>query len=137
MMEKKKLTLDSKFDSKQKSFLKKVIPTIVFIGGLCCFTPVVLVLFGFSSVAFAASLSDTLYGSYKWAFRGIALLLLLASLGWYFYKKENVCSLDEFKRKRNKIINFTFLSIGIGIIAYIIWLYVIVELMGIALGIWG
>ena len=126
-----------KLDKKQKSFLKKIIPTVAVIGGLCCFTPVILVLFGLSTVAFAASLADTLYGTYKWAFRGVALVLLLASLGWYFYKKENVCSLDAVKRKRTKIINFTLLTISIGIIAYIIWLYVIVELIGIGLGIWG
>jgi hypothetical protein len=132
MMEKKKLALDAK----QKSFLTKIIPTVAVIGGLCCLTPVILVLFGLSTVAFAASLADTLYGSYKWAFRGVSLVLLLASLGWYFYKKENVCSLDAVKRKRTKIINFTLLTLGIGVVAYIIWLYVVVELIGIGLGIW-
>ena len=131
-MEKKKLTLDKK----QKSFLKKLIPTVAVIGVLCCLTPVILVLFGLSTVAFAASLADTLYGSYKWAFRGVSLVLLLASLGWYFYKKENVCSLDAVKKKRTKIINFTLLTLGIGVVAYIIWLYVVVELIGIGLGIW-
>ena len=131
-MEKNKLRLDAE----QKSFLKKFIPIVAFIAGLCCFTPVVLVLFGLSTVAFAASLADTLYGSYKWAFRGVSLVLLLASLGWYFYKKENVCSLDAVKKKRTKIINFTLLTLGIGVVAYIIWLYVVVELIGIGLGIW-
>ena len=79
-------------DEKQKKFFKRVVPTMAFLGGLCCFTPIVLVLLGLSSVGFAASLADTLYGTYKWAFRGVALALLLAALGWYFYKKENVCS---------------------------------------------
>ena len=96
-----------------------------------------LVLLGLSSVAFAASLSDTLYGTYKWLFRGSALLLLLAGLSWYFYKKENVCSFDQLKRKKRKIINLVLLSIIIAVVTYIIWLYVIVELIGLALGIWG
>jgi uncharacterized membrane protein len=124
-------------DKQQKSFLKKFVPLVAFIGGLCCFTPVVLVLFGLSSVAFAASLSDTLYGTYKWAFRGFALLLLLGGIAWYFYKKEGVCTLDAVKRKRQKIINVTLIAVTLAIIIYIIWLYVIVELIGLALGIWG
>tara|TARA_Y100000310_G_C20391629_1_gene673086 strand:- start:197 stop:580 length:384 start_codon:yes stop_codon:yes gene_type:complete len=126
-----------KISKDQKSFLKKIIPTVAVVGGLCCFTPVILVLFGLSTVAFAASLSDTLYGTYKWAFRGVALVLLFISLGWYFYKKEGVCSLNAVKRKRTKIINFTLLTLAIAVLAYIIWLYVIVELIGIGLGIWG
>jgi hypothetical protein len=126
-----------KLTTEQKAFLKKVIPGAAFVGGLCCFTPVVLVLFGLSSVAFAGSLADTLYGGHKWVFRAIALLLLLASIAWYFYTKENVCTLDALKRKKNKIINFTLLAVSIGILAYIIWLYVIVEIIGILLGIWG
>lgn len=121
----------------QKSFLKKIIPIVAVVGGLCCFTPAILVLFGLSTVAFAASLSDTLYGTYKWVFRVVAFVLLLASLGRYFYKKEGVCTLDALKRKRNKIINFTLLAVAIAVIAYIIWLYVIVELIGIGLGILG
>ena len=124
-------------DENQKSFLKKIIPLAAFVGGLCCFTPVVLVLFGLSSVTFAASLSDTLYGSYKWVFRGVALLLLLSSLIWYFYSKEKICSFDEVKRKRRKIMNMVLISIIIAVAAYVIWLYVVVEIIGLALGIWG
>jgi len=125
-----------KISDTQKSFLKKILPAAVFIGGLCCFTPIVLVLLGISTVSFAASLSNTLYGDYKWAFRGTALLFLLAGLFWYFYKKEKVCTLDEFKKKRRTILNFALIAIILGILAYIIWLYVIVEVIGIALGIW-
>lgn len=120
----------------QKSFLKKALPAAAFIGGLCCFTPIVLVLFGISTVSFAASLSDTLYGTYKWAFRGAAFLFLLAALFWYFYKKEKICTLDAFKQKRRKIMNTVLLAVIITILLYIIWLYVIVELIGAWLGIW-
>jgi hypothetical protein len=125
-----------KISKEQKSFLKKIVPFSAFIGGLCCFTPVVLVLFGLSSVSFAASLSDTLYYGYAWAFRAVALLFLLASLFYYFYKKEKVCTIDEFKKKRKRIINIVLLSIIAFVLAYIIWLYVVVELIGPALGIW-
>ena len=126
-----------KLNKKEKSFLKKAIPVTAFIAGLCCFTPVVFVLFGLSSVAFAASLADNLYGNYKWVFRGISLGLLLAALGWYFYSKEGICSLDAAKRKKKKIINLTLITLSIAILSYIIWLYIIVEIIGIWLGIWG
>jgi heme A synthase len=120
----------------QTSFLKKVVPIAAFIGGLCCFTPVVLVLLGLSTVTFAASLSDVLYGQYKLAFIGATLLFLFGALFWYFYKKENICSIDSVKRKRRLIINFTLTALIIVTIAYVIWLYVIVEIIGIFLGLW-
>jgi amino acid transporter len=126
-----------KLDKNDKSFLKKFIPLTAIIGGLCCFTPVVLVLLGISTVSFASSLSDTLYGTYKWAFRGVALLFLAGALTWYFYKKEQVCSIHELKRKRNKIINLVLISLIIAVITYAIWLYVIVEYIGVWLGIWS
>ncbi|MAG48035.1 hypothetical protein CL617_05495 [archaeon] len=124
-------------DKSQKSFLKKYMPLAALIGGLCCFTPVVLVLLGLSSVAYAASLSDLLYGSYKWVFRGSALLFLLLGLFWYFYKKENICTIDKLKRERRKIINFVLITLIFAVLMYIIWLYVIVEIIGLLLGIWG
>ncbi len=126
-----------KINKDEKKFITKIIPIAAIIGGLCCFTPVVLVLFGISSIAFAASLSDTLYYGYKWVFRGVALLFLLVSLGWYLWKKEKVCSFDALKRKRRKVLNIVLITIIGGVIAYIIWLYVIVEIIGILLGIWG
>jgi hypothetical protein len=125
-----------KLSDDQKKFLKKVVPATAFLAGLCCFTPVVLVFFGLSSVAFAASLSDTLYGSYKWVFRSASLVLLLIAMGWYLYKKEGVCSFDAVKRKRRKIINFVLLGISVAILVYVLWLYVIVEAIGLVLGIW-
>jgi hypothetical protein len=125
-----------KLDLKQKKFLKKFVPVSAFFAGLCCFTPVVLVFFGLGSVAYAASLSDLLYGSFKWVFRGVALLFLILALGWYFYKKENVCDFDELKKKRKRIINFSLLVLISFVLAYIFWLYVVVELLGMGLGIW-
>ena len=124
-------------DKNEKSFFRKWIPLAAFIGGLCCFTPVVLVLLGISTVTFAASLSDTLYFGYKWAFRGVALLFLLGGLFWYLWKHEKVCTIDALKKKRRKIINFTLIVLIIAILAYIIWLYIIVEIIGWLLGVWS
>ena len=121
---------------KEKSFLKKFVPLAAFFGGLCCFAPVFLVFFGLSTITFAASLGDTLYYGYKWAFRGFALLFLLLALGWYLYKKEGVCSLNALKRKRRRIANFVLITICLAVLVYILWLYVIVEVIGIVMGIW-
>lgn len=127
----------SKLSEKEKSFLKKALPFIVLIGSLCCFSSVILVLLGLSTVAYAASLSDLLYGTYKWVFRGFALFLLVLSLIWYFYKKENVCSFDAIKRKRKKIINFSLLVLISGVLLYIFWLYVVVHYIGVFLNLWN
>src|SRR3989344_1860743 len=120
-----------KLSNKDKSFLKKTIPAASFIGGLCCFSPLILVLLGLTSVSFAASFADTLYGQYKWIFRSAAILFLLLALGWHIYKKEKLCSLEQLKRQRRKVLNLVLSAISLGVIGYVIWLYVIVEIAGV------
>ena len=116
--------------------LLKITGIPVVAASLCCLTPVVLVLLGLGGVAFATSLSDTLYGSYKWAFRAVGLVLLGISLLIYFRSK-GICTIDQVKRQRRKIINTALLALVIGIIGYILFLYVVVEIIGKSLGIWG
>lgn len=117
-------------------FLRVAVPIAAFIGGLCCFIPVVVVLLGIGSVAYAASLTDLLYYEYAWAFRLAGLGFVLAAVVVHLYANEAVCSVDEAVRKRRKVVNLVFLAVTLGAFAYIIWLYVIVELVGLALGIW-
>lgn len=114
----------------------KVVSIPVIFASLCCLSPVILVFLGLSTASFAASLSDTLYGTYKWYFRAAGLILLAASLGWYFWKAKGICTIDQVKRRRNEIINTVLLTLVAGIIGYIIFLYVIVEYFGMWLGIW-
>lgn len=109
----------------------------VVIASLCCLTPVILVLFGLSTVAFATSLADTLYGQYKWWFRLTGLVLLTASLVIYLRRSKGICTIDQAKQRRNEIINLAFLVLSVGVIGYILWLYVGVEIIGYLLGIWG
>ncbi|MEX0649782.1 MAG: hypothetical protein WD200_02190 [Candidatus Andersenbacteria bacterium] len=109
----------------------------VLIASLCCFAPVILVLFGLSTVAFAASLSDFLYGQYKWWFRLVGLLLLAASLVVYLRRSKGICTINQAKQRRNEIINLAFIVLSVSVVGYILWLYVIVELIGHLLGIWG
>ncbi|MEX0652151.1 MAG: hypothetical protein WD509_01390 [Candidatus Paceibacterota bacterium] len=116
--------------------LLKVTGLPVVVASLCCLSPLVLVLFGLSTVSFASSLSDTFYGEYKWAFRGVGLLLLVASTLFYFYKQKGVCTLDEAKKRRKEIINTSLLVLIVGVIGYVFFLYVVVHYAGVFAGIW-
>ena len=118
-----------------RKFLKITGLPIVF-ASLCCLTPVILVVFGLATASFAASLADTLYGTYRWVFRLIGLGLLGVSLLIYFRQK-GVCTLDAAKKRCNEIINTVLLASVIGVIGYVVWLYVVVEYAGIWLKIWS
>lgn len=117
--------------------LLKISSLPVVIASLCCLSPVVIVLGGFGSVAFASSLADTLYGEYKWAFRIAGLVLLAVAIFVYLRRTKGICTLDEAKRRRNEIFNIVALSIAIGIAGYFLFLYVIVHYAGVFLGLWG
>ena len=121
--------------SKKDVFKVTGIP--VLIASLCCLAPVILVLLGLSTAAFAASLSDILYGQYKWFFRLAGLVLLAGSIFFYLRRQKGICTLDDAKKRRNEIINIVAAMLIAGIVGYIVWLYVIVELIGTLLGIWG
>lgn len=98
-------------------------------------TPIVLVLFGLSGVAFAASLSDTLYYDYGWAFRRIGLLLLAGSL-WFYFRKKGICTLSQAKRKRRFIINTILIVLFVAVVTYIVFLYGVLGYIGELLDIW-
>jgi len=114
----------------------KIISVPVVIASLCCLSPVILVLFGLSTAAFAGSLANTLYGEYKWFFRVIGFILLAGSLILYLRRQKGICTLDEAKKRRNEILNLVFMSVSAAIIGYVIWLYIVVEYAGKLLNIW-
>lgn len=103
------------------------------IGGLCCVTPVVLVLLGLASISVAADLGNVLYGDYRWLFRLTALAFLALAL-WIYFRRRGICTLDQARRERNRILN-TSLVVLIGAIGvYIFWTYIAVHYWGIAVG---
>lgn len=108
----------------------------VVLASLCCLSPVILVLLGVSSVSFASSLGDTLYGDYKWVFRAVGLIALFGSLAYYLYRQKGVCTLDQVKRRRNEIINYVALTLIAGVLGYLFFLYVVVHYIGVWLSIW-
>ncbi len=116
--------------------LLKLISAPVIFASLCCLSPVIIVLLGLGTVSVAGSLADTLYGSYKWVFRSLGLVLLALSLFMYFRKK-GICSLDQVRRHRNEVINLIVLSLAAAVGGYFFFLYIIVHYIGIWLYIWS
>ena len=118
--------------------LWKLIGGSAFMASMCCFPSVVLVFFGLASISTAAALSDNLY----WGYNGMGWfrpLLLIASTMMVvvglvvYFRKEGICSLDEAKRQRQRVIN-TSLFVGTFTVAlYIVFNYVILTELGIAL----
>ena len=113
----------------------KVASLPVVFASLCCLSPIILVLLGVSTVTFAASLTDVLYGDYKWAFRALGLILLAGSIVVYL-RRLGVCTLDQVKRERNRIINLVLTTLVAGVLGYLFFLYVIVHYLGVWLNIW-
>jgi NADH:ubiquinone oxidoreductase subunit 6 (subunit J) len=103
------------------------------IGGLCCVTPVALVLLGLASLSVAADLGNVLYGDYRWAFRLAAVAFLGLAL-WVYFRKRGICTLDQARRQRNQIINTTLVVLIAAVGMYIFWTYLAVHYWGIAVG---
>ena len=114
--------------------LWKWITSASILATMCCLPSVVLVMFGLASVSTAAALSDTLYwGPFRWwLFAATALFL---GYGLYrHFKSDGICTIDDVKRERQKVVNTTLLAFTIAIVGYLIFNYLILELVGIAVG---
>ena len=105
---------------------------------MCCLPSVVLVLFGLASVSSAAALSDALYwgeDGYGW-FRPLMLFsaLAFAIIGLIIhFRSKGICTLDQAKRERRKIINTSILVLIISYLTYLLFNYVILTEIGILL----
>lgn len=115
--------------------LLKVASLPVLLASLCCLSPLILVMLGLSTVGFAASLTDSFYGEYKWYFRLAGFLALVGAYVVYL-RKQGVCTLDQAKRERNQIINQFLLLVITGIIGYLFFLYGVVHYVGVWFKIW-
>ncbi len=119
--------------------LWKVVAGSSIIASMCCIPSIVLVMFGLATVSTGAAISDTLYwgeDGYSW-FRPLMLVLALtaAIVGLIFYfRNQGICTLDQAKRERRKIINTSILVIIISYLSYLLLNYVILTEIGILLG---
>ena len=114
--------------------LWKLILSSGILASMCCLPSVILVMFGLTSVSTAAALSNTLYwGPFRPILYGITLIFIAIGLTKYF-RQQGICSLDEAKRQRTKVTNTSLLVLILSILTYLIFNYVILELLGIAVG---
>ena len=119
--------------------LIKLISTSTIIASMCCLPSVVLVLFGLASVSSAAALSDTLYWGgegYEW-FRPTMLTIASVSVIFglvMYFRKRGICSFDDVKRQRKRVINTSLMIIIIAYLSYLLFNYVILTEIGIMLG---
>jgi len=86
-----------------------------------------------ASVSGAASLGNMLYGDYRWLFRIAALIFIGIGLLVYF-RKRGVCTLDDARRQRNRLINVSLLVLTTATTIYVFWTYVALHYWGIAAG---
>ncbi len=103
------------------------------LAGLCCLTPIVLVMLGLATISVAADLGNVLYGKYRWIFRLSALLFLAVGLVVYF-RKRGICTLDQARHQRNRIFNVSLLVLTAASGIYIFWTYIVLHYWGVAEG---
>lgn len=132
------VTVDSE-EEKQPRKLWKIVAGSSFIASMCCLPSVVLVMFGIATVSSGAALSNTLYwgeDGYSW-FRPLMLVIaaITVCLGLFFYfRSQGICTIDQAKRERRKIINTSILIIIISYLSYLLLNYVILTEIGILFG---
>ena len=114
--------------------LWKWISSSALLASMCRFPSVVLVMFGLASVSTAAALSDTLYwGPFRyWLYLATAIFLTYGLVR--YFRADGICTLDDVKRERQKVINTSLLVVTTTIVVYLIWNYVILEILGIWVG---
>ena len=101
---------------------------------MCCLPSVILVMFGLASISTAAALSNDMYwGPMRYLFYFLALIFVGFGL-WKYFQQQGICTLDEAKKQRRLIINTTLMAISLTIIGYLVFNYLILELLGIAVG---
>jgi len=137
LMEEELATEDVEEEQSRK--LWKIVASSSIVASMCCLPSVVLVMFGIASVSTGAALSDTLYwgeDGYSW-FRPLMLTIaaITVCIGLVFYfRSKGICTIDQAKRERRKIINTSILIIIISYLSYLLLNYVILTEIGILFG---
>ena len=69
----------------------------------------------------------------RWLLYLVALALAGAGLTMHF-RRDGICTLDDAKRERRRIVNTSLAVITAVIVLYLVWDYIILQLIGIAVG---
>ena len=117
------------------SSLMPVIGISAITASLCCLPSVIWVLFaGSSAIVAANSLSETLYySSFRYLLYLISFFMISIGLIIHF-RKRGICTLNDAKKNQRRIVNTSLAVFTISIIFYLIWNYVILEIIGIVIG---
>ncbi len=105
------------------------------ISSLCCLPSIIWVLFaGSSAIVAADSLSNELYySSFRYLLYSISFVLLIVGV-ILFFRNKGICTLNDAKKNKNRIINTTLMVFSLSIVVYLIWNFIVLELLGIAVG---
>ena len=124
-----------KMDREDRGPLTSLVALSAVTASMCCLPSVIWVLFaGSSAIVAADQLSNNLYYSWvRYALYAVSLSMVAIGLVIYF-RKRGVCSLDDVKKERRKVINTSLAVFTASIIAYLFWNFVILEILGIAIG---
>ena len=129
--------VESSVSSDVKS-LWKWIGGSAFLASVCCIPSVVLVLFGLASVSSAAALSNDLYwgtngmGWFRLALSVLSLVLVALGLVLYF-RNDGICTLDEVRRQRKRIVNTSVIALTLAVLIYVMSNFIILTEIGVAL----
>ena len=129
--------VESSVSSDVKS-LWKWIGGSAFLASMCCIPSVVLVLFGLASVSSAAALSNDLYwgtNGMSWFRPALSVLsLVLIALGLVLYfRNDGICTLDEVRRQRKRIVNTSVVALTLAVLVYVVFNFIILTESGVAL----
>ena len=120
----------------EKKSLMKIISGSAIIASMCCLPSVVLVMFGLASVSSAAALSNKLYwgedrfGWFRPAMLLLSLMFVVIGLVIHF-RNQGICTLDQVKRERRRVINTALFVLIISFLAYLVLNYVILTELGL------
>ena len=121
--------------TEQTKPLAKLVATSAITASLCCLPSVIWVLFaGSSAIVAADQLSNDLYYSWvRFALYGLSFCMVSYGLVLYF-RNQGVCTLDDARRERRRVVNTSLAVFTSAVLAYLVWNFVILEIIGIAIG---
>ena len=121
--------------TEQTKPLAKLVAASAITASLCCLPSVIWVLFaGSSAIVAADQLSNALYYSWvRFALYGLSFCMVSYGLVLYF-RNQGVCTLDDARRERRRVVNTSLAVFTSAVLAYLVWNFVILEIIGIAIG---
>ena len=122
-------------EAEQARPLAKIVAASAVTASLCCLPSVIWVLFaGSSAIVAADQLSNDLYYSWvRFALYGVSFCMVSFGLLLYF-RNQGVCTLEDAKRERRRLLNTSLAVFTATVLAYLVWNFVVLEIVGIAIG---